>query len=117
MHVEARVSAGFAGQQPAFLMPSCSCQEWSVDPRVCRLVGTDRHIKDSWFLSSWLGLWFTETVVGLEHLTPLFTHQTSGLRCLSWKAERALCRWVGDTGLSRGHFSTLGHFVTPSVEA
>lgn len=60
------------GSSLAFLIPSRGCQEQSVDPEVCRPVGTDRHIKDSRFLSSWLGQWLTETAVGLERLAPLF---------------------------------------------
>lgn len=102
------------GSSPAFLIPSHSFQEQSVDPGVCRLVGTNRHIKDSWFPSSCLGQCLPETAVGLEHLAPLFM-------CLpdahTLKAEGALCRWARDRGLSQEHFSTSGHCVTPPVKA
>lgn len=71
--IEAQVSASFAGQQPSFPHPPHSFQEQSVDPGVCRLVGTNRLIKDSWFPSSCLGQCLPETAVGLEHLaTPLY---------------------------------------------
>lgn len=73
-HVEAHgdehIEAGsLLGRSLVFLVPSCRWQEWSVDPGVCRLVGADSHIKDSWFWSIWLGLWLTERV----HLALLYT--------------------------------------------
>lgn len=96
------------GSSLVFLMPSHGCQEWSVDLGAYRLVEINRHIKDSWFLSSCLGPWLTDTVVDLKHLIPLFTCQMSGQRHPSWKAEGALCRSMRGMGLSRVHFSTFG---------